>query len=540
VSDRPSSATPEVSGAVGSLEARQAETAPLLGGIYRAALLVAGLALAGRALGFLRDVLIARFFGASADTDAFYVAWTVPETASPLLVESAVIYALVPVFVRALESEGSAREALNRTLGPAVLVLAGLSALIALAAPLVVDVLAPGLAEHALATRSVRIASITVLAFGITGLFIAALRSREVFGVPASVTLVYNVGIIGCVLLLHGEQGVFSAAIGLAVGAAGMVLVQVPSVVRHIGWPRIGGGSAKWALRVFIPFVPIASFVLLRHSQVYVERFLGSLLDPGAISFLSYAERVAQVPLGLTFAIAIVSFPTIARSAARGRAEELRMSFERDLKLVTLVMIPAVAIALVFARPLIELLFERGSFTVEDTDATASVLQFYCAGIAGHALMAVAVLPVYGLGRRISMPITSAALGIAVTIAIAASLMPVLDVEALALASALGAIVMAVHLLARVNSSVLGFDTRGLRAHLVKTVSAAAAAGLIAWLIGQALPEDPIIRAAAGGSILLIAYVAFARALHVEHLQTLLFPVRRTLARMRPPRGADR
>lgn len=508
--------------------------------LLQAAILVAAFALAGRALGFLRDVYIARLFGASAETDAFYVAWTVPETAWPLLVESAVVYAFVPVFVRALDTEGSARAAVNRTLGPALIALGGVSALIALGAPLLVDLLAPGLEEESLATRGMRVASVSVVALGVTGLFIAALRSREIFGIPASVNVVFNLGIIGSVALLHGESGVFSAAIGIAVGGAAVVLVQLPSVVRNIGWPHVRGGSVDWALRVLVPFLPIAAFVLLRHSQVYVERFLASLLDSGAISILNYAERVAQVPLGFTFAIAIVSFPAIARLAVRGRTEELRTSFERDLKLVALLIVPAIVIAIVFAEPLIRLLFERGSFTPTDSEATASVLQFYCPGLLGHALMAVAVLPIYGLSRRMALPVRSAAVGVGATVLVAVSLAPVLDTDGIALASALGAIVMAIHLLWRVHSSVLEFDAPSVWAHLAKTLVAGAAAGALGWLVAHALPETDAVRVVVGGSALFLFYVGLARALGVEHLHTLLTPVRRTLARLGRGGGDNR
>jgi putative peptidoglycan lipid II flippase len=499
--------------------------------LMRAAVLVAALTLAGRALGFLRDVLIARYFGASADTDAFLVAWTVPETASPLLVETAVIYALVPVFVRAWESEGSATAAIDRIAAPTLVALGLLTALLALGAPILVSALVPGIAEYDLAVRSFRVASLTVLGFGLAGFLIAALRSREIFGVPATVYLAYNAAIIAMLLLLHEDLGVFSAAVGLAVGAAATVLVQLPSYLRNIGWPRWSRGSIPYARMVFLPLIPIAAFVFLRHAQIYIERFAGSLIEPGAISFLSFAERVGQVPLALTIAIAVVSFPAIARSAAAGRVAELRRSFERDLKLVTLLMVPAIVILIVLAEPLIEVLLERGSFSERDTEVTSGVMQAYSWGLLAHGVMAVAVLPVYSLGVRVAMPIRSALIGLGVTAAAAAAAAPLLGPEGLALASALGATVMALDLLARVHGSVLTFDVRDLRQHLLKLALAGLAAAAAALPFALAFEDAPLIQVLTGGAAASAAYVIVARALRTDHLQDLLRPLARAFAR---------
>jgi murein biosynthesis integral membrane protein MurJ len=495
--------------------------------LLRAAVLVAALTLAGRALGFVRDVLIANFFGASAETDAFLVAWTIPETASPLLVEAAVIYALVPVFVGATEAEGSPRVAVARMLGPVLVALALVTALVAVMADPLVSILAPGLVEDALAARSLRVASLTVLGFGVAGLMIAALRSQEVFGVPATVSILFNLGIIATILLLRNSLGIFSAAIGLAVGAAAMVAVQLPTFVRSIGWPSFGKSSIAYAARVLAPFLPIAAFVLLRHSQVYVERFLASMIEAEAISYLGFAERIAWVPLGLTLAIAVVSFPAIASAVSRGRLPEVRAAFERDLKLVSLVMVPAIAMLVVLADPLVDLLFRHGSFSDADATVTSDVLEIYAWGLLGTAVMAVAVLPVYSRRSHVGLPIISALIGLGVMIAIAVALEPSLGVRALALATAIGSTVMGVDLLRRVRSQVLAFDAGGFVRHLGKVVASGAVAGLLAWIVGRAAPDIPIVQIAVGGGTLMVAYVALARVLGVEHLDVILRPLAR-------------
>jgi murein biosynthesis integral membrane protein MurJ len=501
-----------------------------VGWLYRAAVLVAVLALAGRVLGFLRDVLIAQLFGASAETDAFLVAWTVPETAGPLLLESAVIYAAIPILVRAQEVEGTPRGAIERSIGPIVIALLAVTIIVALAAPLFVSVLTPELVEYDLAVRSVRVAALTIVAFGIAGYLIAALRSKEIFGIPATTAIVYNVGIIATILLLEPELGIFSAAIGLAVGAVGMVIVQLPSYQRHIGWPRWSRGSFAYVAAEFSPFIPIAIFVLLRHAQVYVERFIGSFIEPGAISLLNYAERVTQVPLGITVAIAVVSFPAVARLAALDRLDELRSTFSRDLRLVAIVIVPATALLVVFARPVIEVVFERGSFTASDTAATSDVMELYALGLVAQAMIAIAVLPVYSFRRHMAAPIAAAGAGLAVTIASAAALVPLLDVPGLGLASAIGITVMALDMLRRVRARVLAIDLGSLGRDLVKLVIAAAAAAGVARVAAM-VADAPLAELAIGGAVFVPLYLGLTRAFGIEELSILLRPVRRMLDR---------
>jgi len=509
-----------------------ARSAPI-GGLLRPALLVAGLALAGRILGFVRDVSIARFFGASAETDALLVAWTVPETVSPLLVEFAVIYALVPVFVRARMGGTGAQRTIERLLGPTALILAIATAALVVVAPVFVTVVTPGIVEYELAVRCVRAAAVTVLGFGLTGFLIAALRSHDIFGVPASIYMTYNLAIIAAIVALHEELGVLSAAIGYGAGALAMVAVQVPSYLRHVGPPKLTLGSLSFVRAEFLFFVPIAAFVLLRHMQIYVERFLASLIEAGAISVLNFAAVLSRVPLGLVVAVAVVTYPAVARIAATGRYDELRSTFERDLKLVLFLTMPAAAVLVVFADPLVELIFERGSFTAADTESTSDVMQLYSLGLLGQAVIPLAVLPVYALRIRMSTPIISAAAGLVIGGVLGVLLMQVMDVSGLALASAVAATFIAVDLLRRVDADVLSFDGRSVRTHLGKIGVAGIAASLLGLGVAAAVPENLPVQVSVGIFAVGVAYVALCRLLRTDHVEELLRPVGNAIARLR-------
>jgi putative peptidoglycan lipid II flippase len=405
--------------------------------IVRATALATGLTMLGALLGLGRDLTLAHFFGATGQTDAFLVAWTVPETASPLLIEGAMAYLMVPIFVRALAGPGGLAGVVRSTLPRILALLAVGAAAIALAAPLLVAVLAPGLAEPELAVRCTRVTAITVLAFGLAGYLAAGLRSVRVFGWPASIYIAYNVGILVAIAWWHEQLGVLSAAIGVAAGSVLMVVVQTPSFVRHLSarsllfeatGPRVALGA----------FIPIAVFTLTRQAQVFVERFLGSDLAAGTISHLNYAQKVAQVPMVLSIMVATVTFPMLAHSVVSGDEEGSRARIEWDLRVVSGIVLAASAYVIAFAEPIIQALFQRGAFTAADTAATAGIMRVYAFGLLGQSTIGVLSRSYFSFGHPIWYPALVMGAGLGVTAIVSVVLIPVWQGNAIAAGNAAG------------------------------------------------------------------------------------------------------
>lgn len=205
--------------------------------LARAALVTAVLSVAGSVLGLARDQALARLFGAGSETDAFLVAWTVPEFAATLLIEDGLAFALVPMFSLALarRAQGApgdpVRALVSSTLPRLALAFAAAGALVAVAAPVLVRALAPGLPDHALAVDCTRLTATCVVSFGLAGYCSAALRAHRRFLAPAAIYVAYNTGIITAMFLLGGRWGVRSAAVGVAVGGVLMVAAQLPSLL---------------------------------------------------------------------------------------------------------------------------------------------------------------------------------------------------------------------------------------------------------------------------------------------------------------------
>jgi putative peptidoglycan lipid II flippase len=507
-------------------------------GLLRTIVLVAGITSVGTLLGFVRDLIIARYFGASGETDAFLIAWMIPETAVPLVMEGSMLLLLMPLFARELEEKGSLREFVGRSLVPITTILLLCTVTIVLTAPWLVEAVAPGLAMPELATRSVRTTAITVVFLGLCGYMMAALRARHVFGITATVSTAYNVGIIGTVLFLQGRLGIYSAALGLAVGSALMLLIQLPSYLRHIGPPALRLRPDRELLTNLVAFVPLSLYTLERQAQVYIERFLGSSLDPGAISHLNYAAKVGQVPMLLASLVAVVAFPGVARTAVAGRLEDLQLMIHRYARVIAVLILPAMAFLIVAASELVGVLFERGAFSPADTAATASILRIYALGLLGQTLGNIAVLPLFSI-RHLRptawYPARAALVGLMVTTVVSLAALPFLGVQGLAAGNAAGISVLALLLLRGTYRYVGLVDVRAMGALVLRALVAAGATAACCFALIQFLAARaaPILALCVGALVMGVLYLAAGRLLRISEIQELVGSARQRWRRDR-------
>ncbi len=480
------------------------------------------------------------------DSDAFLIAWTVPEMASTLLIEDAMALLLVPAFSHAL-----AHRAARRTQDPALsydavraLVLATLprlSALLAcvaclliLGAPWIVRILAPGFSDPELAVECTRLTAVTVLTFGITGYFSAALRAHRKFLLPAGVYVAYNLGIIVTTLALHSMWGVRAAAAGVAVGSLLMVLTQLPTFLGLVTGsrsrtgtrPRVRTGART---RTAAPLLgtavlaPVVLFAVGRQSQVLVERFLASSLPGGAISHLNYAQKVAQMPMVLSLMICTVTYPVVARAMAEGDHEGARLRVERDLALAALVVLLGTALVLGYAPQIVEVLFERGAFDARDTATTATVMRVYAAGLLGHCLVGALSRPFFSAGRPTWYPAAAMAAGLLVTTAVGAVAAGRFGVHGIAAANAVGISTTALLLLGGLGSRVVPIRVRAVSASFARLGVAAAAAAATGWTVAP-MTAGPLLSVAAGCVLVPAVFVLTGlavRAPEVVHLLAL-------------------
>ncbi|MCX4725000.1 virulence factor MviN [Streptomyces sp. NBC_00963] len=532
---------------------------PRLGKVLaRAAAITAALTVAGSVLGLVRDQSIAHLFGAGSDSDAFLISWTVPEMASTLLIEDAMALVLVPAFSHALarraagEHPDPVRSLVSATL-PRLLVLLGCTTgLLVLGAPVIVELLAPGLAEPQVAVQCTRLTALTVLSFGVTGYLSAALRAHRSYLPPATIYVAYNVGIIVTMLVLHSLWGVRAAAAGVAAGSVLMVLAQLPAFVRHLAVRPSGGETvltgqtllngeapligavpaARPALLGLGVLAPVLIFTVCRQSQVLVERFLAASLPAGSISHLNYAQKVAQVPMMLSLMICTVTFPVVAKAVADGEGDQARRRVERDLALAGVVVLAGTAVVVAYAPQIIEVLFQRGAFSAADTATTASIMRVYALGLLGQCLVGALGRPFFSTVRPTWFPAAAMAAGLLVNGVAGALAVGPWGVYGITASNALGITVTAVLLLRGLGSRVVSIHVRGVALTLAR-LSAAAVAACAVGLFAAPLIPGAVASLAAGCLLVPGVFAAAALALRAPEIVGLLDLTKRRFRHVR-------
>jgi putative peptidoglycan lipid II flippase len=444
--------------------------------------------LASRVLGFVRDMVMALTFGAGGVTDAFVVAFRIPNMLRRLLGEGALSTAVIPVFsdYSVNRSREDFVKMLRAVLGAGLLALGLTTAAGILAAPFILRAIAPGFmgdpAQASLTVLLTRVMFPYLICVGLGALAMGVLNTHGRFFASAIGPALLNVAMIGAVVLLAPriEPSVLALAIGVLVGGIAQVAVQLPSLrasglllapsldLRH---PALG--------RVAHLLLPAVFGLAAVQVTVFVNTLLASLLPQGSVSFLYYADRVMEFPLGVFgIALASASLPAMSRAAARGDRHGIGTTLTFALGLSFYVAVPATVGLVLFREPIIRVLFERGEFTAADTAATAQALVGYAVGLVAFSGSRIAAQAFYAMqlpGIAVKLGLVS----VGVNVVAALALMGPFRHGGLALASSLGAWMHFLALTWVARRRFGGLGLRALAASLGRTVGASAVLG--AW-----------------------------------------------------------
>ena len=357
-----------------------------------------------RAMGLLREVVIARQFGTSAEVDAYLAAFRVPDLLFALMAGGALGSALIPVLADHLErgDERGAWRVAAAIINWVTLVLGLAAVLAAVTAPVLVGTLiAPGFSppQQALTVELMRWMLISTLVFGVSGVVMGILNARQHFLLPALAPVVYNLAIIMGAWWLGPSVGVRGAAAGVVAGAAAHLLVQLPALrwlnVRY--YPRLGRRDAAVheVGRLMAPRALGLAAVEINH---LVNVALASGLAAGSLAALNYGRLMMLLPQGIIAqSIAIAAFPTFSALVARGQTEELRRVWHATLRSVVYLTLPAAIGLIMLRQPLVATLLQRGAFDARSSEATAWALLFYACGLLGHAVVEITTRVFYAL-----------------------------------------------------------------------------------------------------------------------------------------------
>ncbi len=466
--------------------------------LTRAAAVVALATVLSRVLGFVRDAMIAAAFGAGFSSDAFLAAFRLPNLFRRLVGEGALNAAFVPVFTETLYRGGAAEA--DRLFGSAARVFAAvLMAVCAagvLAADWLVPLITPGFTEAklALTVDLTRLMFPYLFAAGMLALCMGALNVYGHFAAPALAPTLLNLSMIGALSALapHMERPVIGLAVGVLIGGAVQLLFHVPFLLRnrlHL-WRAVRGvhPALKRMTRLMVPSV-LGSAV--HQINFLVGTLMASFLAEGSVSYLYYADRLVEFPLGVVaMAGATAALPSMARAAAVGDTQGLRETFSFAFRMVSFASIPAMVGLVLLGEPIVELLFMRGEFSAVDVRLTAGALSYYALGLWAFAGVRMAVAAFFAQ-QDSRTPLIAAALSVLANILLGLMLMKPLAHGGIALATSLAAMLNLGILMTMLQRRLGGVDWRGIGASLVRSLLSAAVMAVGVLAVSRAMLSAP-------------------------------------------------
>ena len=490
-----------------------------------------------RLLGLVREQVMAALFGATGATDAFVAASAVPQMVYDLLVGGAISAALVPVFVDVADDDERLGTLVSAVLTLVALALVAVALVLGVAAPLVVGLLAAGFddAQQAEATTMVRVMLVAVVLQGMAGILMAVLYARRRNALPAFAVAVYNGGVIAGALALHQVLGVYALVVGVLLGAAGQIALQLPGLRRVRLRPRLDLDRPE-VRAIFRLYLPVVLGMVVTIVGIVIDRNLASRLAEGSLSVMNYATRLIQFPLGLVAtATSFAVLAPLARhaSALAARSPDADASADADdrrayrdtllfgTRLVLLLMLPATVGLMVLSEPLVRLLFERGRFGEVETARTALVFLAYAPQLPFTALDQLFIVAFYAR-KDTRTPVLVGVATVGLYLVSALLLIGPLDVAGLALANAIQNSAHGLILLALLERAGMGVLTPALGRFLVSVVLASTAMGAALWLAaGVVIPvggaSGPLIAALLVlGGLAAVVYVAALEVLGVR------------------------
>jgi putative peptidoglycan lipid II flippase len=458
--------------------------------LLRATAVVGGFTLISRVLGFVRDIVIAHGFGASALTDAFLVAFKIPNFLRRLFAEGAFSQAFVPVLseYKTQRSPEEARDLDNHVAGTLGGILLLVTLLGVIAAPLLVLLFAPGFTAEAdkyrLTVEMLRITFPYLLFISLTAFAGAILNAYGRFAVPALTPVLLNLVLIAAVLWWspHFAEPVMALAWGVFLAGVLQLLFQLPFLWRAGLLPRPRFDRRHEGVRRVLKLMLPALFgVSVTQINLLVDTLMASFLAAGSVSWLYYADRLIEFPIGVFgMALATVMLPSLSRSVAQGQLETYGKTLDWSLRWVFLIGLPCTFGLAALAQPIMSTLFLRGEFAAHDVNMSARALLAYTVGLLGFVLIKVLASGFYAR-QNTRTPVRIGVIAMFVNIGLNLILIWPLAHAGLALSTACAATVNAFLLFHGLRREGVYRSEPGWTVFLLRTGLASASMGALLW-----------------------------------------------------------
>lgn len=504
--------------------------------------------LASRLLGLGRDMALAAIF-TREETDAFFVAFTLPNLLRQLLGEGAVTGALVPVLSEKLarEGEGPAQAFFARARGLSIVALTLVTALGMVFARPLCNLFAPG--YHANEAEFERTVALTRAVFpyiffmGTAALGMAALNAKRKFAVAAFTPMLLNIAFLlaaftlPAVLVAHGYDRAYAMVAGALLGGFLQVIAQWPALRRigFFGWPAFDLKD-RGVRQVLRRMAPITFGIGIYYIDLMLSRRFLSELGTGAQSYFSWAMRVCDFPQGIfVMALSTAALPTLSTLAAKGDLVELGKTYAHGLRLALFVAIPASVALVTIGEPLVAMLFQRGQFGAVAAHETALALAWQGGAIWTVAVVRQTVPAFHSMGDT-RTPVIVSAIDLCAFIGLALWLRGPMGHVGISVAVAGSSAVQMALLVVALKRRLPDLRSDDMLSSASKTLAASLAGGAAGWFLARlaraGLGDGAVGRAAAGiaaGGAFLVAFAVVAKLVGSKELGGLVRDVRKKL-----------
>lgn len=514
--------------------------------LARAGMIVAGAYFVSRILGYVRVVVITNEFGASAQLDAYFAAFRVPDTIFQLVAAGAFGSSMVPVlagiFAKGEDERGW--RVVSTVINLMLIVLATLATIVAVFAPQIVPLITPGFdaVNTELTIRLTRILLMSPVLLALAAVASSSLNVRGRFASAAVAPSLYNISIILGALLLGPALGVEGLAVGVVIGSLLHLAIQIRPLIRERFRLTLKIDLSDPAVRQILTLMVPRAIGLGANQIVFmVATMLATGVGVGAVTSYNVAMTLLQIPLGtISFPMSLVLMPTLSRAAALGSTKEWAQLLVRSMRLIAWIMFFITALGIVLRRQGVRLLFEPG-LNEQAISLTADTLSFMLLGLTGLSLVIILARAFYS-GQDTRTPVFTAFIDLVVAISVGVALVGSMGLSGIALGLAAGAwaeaIMLGLLLWRRMPAMGLGSVIRPL---LLFAIGAIIAGVVMLFTVRL---TDPLIGATPGKILLLgqilavsavggLAYALYTKLLGIPELGQAISLARASLRRDR-------
>jgi len=342
-----------------------------------------------RILGYIKDMILAKYFGATGLSDVFFVAFRIPNLLRELFAEGSMSSAVIPVLKESQikKGEDEAREIAKSLFTAIILIVGGITLLGIIFSPFIVKIIAPGFISNPqkfeLTVLLTKIMFPFLLFISLASLTMGVLNTNNIFFIPALAPCFLNISVI---LLVAGFSSFFfnpiiSVAVGVTLGGILQWLIQTPAYYKagyRFGFARFHPALKKIAILV----IPTTLSLTVNQINIFVSTIIASFLSEGSVTYLYYSMRLIQLPIGIFgVAVGMAVLPALSQHVAEGKIDLLKEDFSFSIRLLFFLVIPSMFGLIILKEPVVNTLFQRGAFDLNATLNTAQALLFYSLGI---------------------------------------------------------------------------------------------------------------------------------------------------------------